>query len=186
MAAVHYVTNMSLDGYIEDAQGGFDFTEPSEEVFTFITDLVRPFGTYLYGRRLYETMAVWETEPELAAQSDLSADFADVLCSAEKVVYSKTMQTPSTANARIERDFDPDAVRAVKASATGGLMIGGAALAAQAYDAGLVDECHLFVAPVFLGSGKPAYAGPAHLQLELLDEHRFDNGALYLRYRTQR
>jgi dihydrofolate reductase len=186
MADVHYVTNVSLDGFIEDASGAFDFSEPSDDVFAFITELVRPFGTYLYGRRLYETMAVWETEPALAEQSELSADFANVWCSAEKVVYSTTLEKPSTAHARIERTFDPDAVRALKASATSDFMIGGAVLAARAFDAGLVDECHLFVSPVLLGAGKPAYGGAAHVQLELLDERRFDNGALYLRHRVRR
>src|SRR6478672_81741 len=130
MAKLIYVTNVSLDGYIEDARGSFDWTEPSDEVFTFITDLVRPAGTYLYGRRLYETMAVWETDPTLAAQSELAADFANVWQAADKVVYSTTREVVSTANTRLEHRFDPDSVRAMKASAASDLTVGGANLAA--------------------------------------------------------
>lgn len=184
MAKLSYVTNVSLDGYIEDAQGGFDWTEPSDEGFAFITDLVRPVGTWLYGRRLYETMAVWETDPTLAAESELQAAFANVRRAAEKTVYSTTLETVSTANTRLERRFDPDAVRALKSSAAGDLTVGGAALAAHAFDAGLIDECHLFVAPVFVGGGKPAFPSDAHVQLELQEERRFDNGVMYLRYGT--
>jgi len=186
MAKLIYVTNVSLDGYIEDAQGRFDWTEPSDEVFAFITDLVRPAGTWLYGRRLYESMAVWETDPALAAQSDLSADFARMWQAPEKIVYSTTLDAPSTARTRIERRFDVDAVRTMKAASDADLTIGGAALAAQAFDAGLVDECHLFVGPVVVGDGKPAFSGAERVRLELLDERRFDVGILYLRYRTAR
>src|SRR6187399_714623 len=137
MAKLIYVTNVSLDGYIEDAQGSFDWTEPSDEVFVFITDLVRPIGTWLYGRRLYEAMAVWETEPALAAQSELRAEFADVWQAADKVVYSTTLPAVTTANTRIERTFDVDAVRELKTSATADVSVGGATLAADAFDAGL-------------------------------------------------
>src|SRR6187399_976322 len=126
MAKLIYVTNVSLDGYIEDAQGSFDWTEPSDEVFVFITDLVRPVGTYLYGRRLYESMAVWETDPALAAQSELMGDFADVWQAAEKVVYSTTLDAVPTAKTALERTFDPDSVRDMKASASGDLTVGGA------------------------------------------------------------
>jgi dihydrofolate reductase len=185
-AKLIYVANVSLDGYIEDAHGGFEWTEPNDEVFTFITELVRPVGTYLYGRRLYETMAVWETQPDLAAQSELSADFANVWHRAEKVVYSTTLPAVSTANTRLERRFDPDGVRATKASAARDLTVGGATLAAHAFTAGLVDECHLLVYPVLVGEGKPAYPRDARIPLELLEEHRFGNGVVHLRYRTQR
>jgi len=140
VAKLIYVTNVSLDGYIEDAQGSFDWTEPSDEVFVFITDLVRPIGTWLYGRRLYESMAVWETDPALAAQSELMADFADVWQTGEKVVYSTTLEGVSTERTRLERRFDPDAIRAMKASAAMDLTVGGANLAAQAFAEGLVDE----------------------------------------------
>jgi dihydrofolate reductase len=184
MAKLIYISNVSLDGYIEDDRGSLDWTEPDDEVFAFITDLVRPIGTYLYGRRLYETMAVWETDPALARQSELRADFANVWQAADKVVYSTTLESVSTARARLERSFDPDSVRDLKASATSDLTIGGANVAAHAFEVGLVDECQLFIAPVLLGGGKPAFARDVCAELELLDERRFDNGTIYLRYGT--
>ena len=186
MAKLIYVANVSLDGYIEDAHGSFEWTAPNDEVFTFITDLVRPAGTYLYGRRLYETMAVWETDPTLADQSEPMADFADVWQAADKIVYSTTLHVVSTANTRLERRFEPDSVRDVKTSAASDLTVGGAALAAHAFDAGLVDECQLFVHPVLVGEGKSAFPRDARIQLELLEEHRFGNGVVYLRYRIER
>jgi dihydrofolate reductase len=185
MAELTYIANVSLDGCIEDAHGAFDWTEPSDEVFGFITDLVRPVGTWLYGRRLYETMAVWETDSSLAAVSELTADFASVWQSGDKVVYSTTLQAASTANTRLEHRFDPDSVRSMKTSAVSDLTIGGAALAAHAFDAGLVDECHLLVHPVLVGGGKPAFPSDARIPLELVEERRFGNGVLYLRYRVQ-
>jgi dihydrofolate reductase len=185
MAELSYVANVSLYGYIEDSHGGFEWTEPTDEAFAFITDLVRPVGTYLYGRRLYETMAVWETDPTLAAQSELWADFANVWRTADKIVYSTTLEAVSTAHTRLERRFDPDAVRDMKSSAASGLTVGGATLAAHAFNAGLVDECHLFVGPVLVGGGKRAYPNDARVQLELQEERRFDNGVVYLRYSTQ-
>jgi len=184
MAKLIYVTNVSLDGYIEDADGSLEWTAPSDEVFTFITDLVRPVGTYLYGRRLYEAMAVWETQPDLAAESELRADFADIWKAADKIVYSTTLPAVPTANTRLERSFDADSVRKMKASAPSDLTVGGATLAAHAFDVGLVDECQLFVHPVLLGDGKPAFPG-ARVQLELLEERRFGNGIVNLRYRVQ-
>ena len=185
MAKLIYVTNASLAGYIEDAHGRFDWTDPSDEVFNFITDVVRPVGTYLYGRRLYETMAVWETQPALAAQSELMADFANVWQAADKIVYSTTLQSVSTANTRLERRFDPDSVRDLKASAARDLTIGGPTIAAHAFDAGLIDECQLFIHPMLVGQGKPAFPSDARNQLELLEEHRFTNGVVNLRYRVQ-
>src|SRR4029077_13606473 len=170
MAKLIYVANVSLDGSIEDGRGSFEWTAPSDEVFTFITDLLRPIGTYLYGRGLYETMAVWETQPDLAAQSELMADFANVWQAADKVVYSSTLDGVSTANTRLEHRFDPDAVRDMKTSAASDLIVGGAPLAAQAFDAGLIDECQLFVYPVLVGAGKPAFQSDARLQLDLLEE----------------
>ena len=184
MAKLIYVTNVSLDGFIEDERGSFDFTEPDDEQFVFVTDLVREVGTYLYGRRLYESMAVWETEPSLAAESELRADFAHVWQAAEKVVYSTTRVAPSTAKTRIERDFDAGFVRSMKAAAGRDLMIGGANLAAQAFDAGLVDEYHCFIGPVVLGRGKPSLPHDLRMELELLAERRFDNGIVYLRHRV--
>jgi dihydrofolate reductase len=185
MAKLIYVANVSLDGYIEDAHGSLDWTEPTDEYFTFITDLVRPIGAYLYGRRMYETMAVWETQPELADESELSADFANVWQTADKIVYSTTLRAVSTANTQLERRFDPDSVRDIKTSAASDLTVGGPALAAHAFNAGLVDECHLFVHPMLVGEGKPAFPRDARIQLELLDERRFDSGVVNLHYRIQ-
>jgi dihydrofolate reductase len=185
MAKLIYVANVSLDGYIEDASGEFAWTAPDDEVFSFITDLVRPVGTYLYGRRLYETMAVWETDPTLAAQSELMAGFANVWHAADKIVYSTTLPEVSTSSTRIERRFDPDSVRQMKASGASDMTVGGSILAAHAFNAGLVDECQLFIYPMLIGEGKPVFASDARVQLDLLEEHRFGNGVVYLRYRTQ-
>ena len=185
MAKLIYVANVSLDGFIEDEHGAFDWTEPDDEQFAFVTDLIRPVGTYLYGRRLYETMAVWETDPALAAQSELGADFARVWQAADKIVYSATLDAVSTAKSRLERRFDPDSIRGMKAEAESDLMVGGANLAAHALRAGLVDECHLFIAPVILGRGKPSLPSELRNTLELLDERRFDNGVVYLRHRIE-
>ena len=183
MAKLIYVSNVSLDGYTEDEHGSFDWTEPNDELFAFITDLVRPMGTHLLGRRMYETMAVWETDPALAAQSELMADFATVWQAASKVVYSATLDATSTAKTRLERTFDPASVREMKASATSDLAIGGPHLAAHAFKAGLVDECHLFIRPVIIGGGKPALPSGTRADLELLDDRQFSDGAVYLRYR---
>src|SRR3989440_550392 len=185
MAKLIYVTNVSLDGYIEDAHGSFEWTAPNDELFTFITDLVRHVGTYLYGRRMYETMAVWETQPALAAQSELMADFANVWQEADKIVYSTTLHAVSTANTRLERRFQPDAVRDMKTSAASDLTVGGPTLAAHPFNARLGDECHLFMWPVLVGQSKPAFASDVRAHLELLEERRFGNGVVNLRYRIQ-
>jgi dihydrofolate reductase len=183
MAKLIYVSNVSLNGYIEDEHGSFDWTATDDELFAFITDLVRPVGTYLYGRRLYDTMAPWETEPALAAQSTLTADFADVWQAADKVVYSTTLAATSTAKTRLERTFDPASIRDMKASASSDLTIGGAHLAAQALKARLVDECHLFIRPVLVGAGKPSLPSDLRADIELLDHRRLGDGVVYLRYR---
>ncbi len=183
MAKLIYATNASLDGFIEDERGAFDFGPVDADVFASITDLMRSAGTYLYGRRLYESMAVWETDATLAAQSNPMADFATTWQAAGKVVYSTTLAAASTANTRIERHFDPTAVRELKAAATSDLLVGGANLAAQAFKAGLVDECQLYVWPTAVGGGKPALPTDLRVDLELLDERRFGNGVLVLSYR---
>ena len=183
MVKLIYVTNVSLDGFIEDEHGRFDWTEPDDEQFAFITDLIRPVGTYLYGRRLYESMAVWETEPALAAQSALRAGFAQVWQAADKVVYSTTLDAVATAKSRLEPRFDPDFIREMKGTASRDLMVGGANLAAHAFNARLIDECHLFIGPAVVGHGKPAFPRELRAELELLDERRFDNGVVYVRYR---
>jgi dihydrofolate reductase len=184
VAKLVYVTNTSLDGYIEDQYGALDWAPPDDDVFAATTALLRSFGTFLYGRRLYEAMAVWETNPAIAEQSDLTADFASAWRAADKVVYSTTLAAVPTATTRLERHFDPDAVQELKAEATSNLTIGGANLAARAFEAGLVDECQLFVWPMILGGGKPALPAGVRANLELLDEHRFGNGVVHLRYRV--
>jgi dihydrofolate reductase len=183
MTKLIYVTNVTLDGYIEDERGVFDFGPVDAEVFRSHTDILRSAGTFLYGRRLYETMAVWETDATLAAQSDLMADFATAWQAANKVVYSTTLAAASTANTRIERDFDPAAVRELKAAASSDITVGGANLASEAFKAGLVDECHLYVWPTVLGGGKSALSTDGRADLELIDERRFGNGVVLLRYR---
>jgi dihydrofolate reductase len=185
MAKLLYVMNASVDGYIADEDGNFDWGAPGEEYYSFINDLVRPVGTYLYGRRLYELMAVWETDPAAAAQSPGTREFAQLWQAAGKVVYSRTLQGAATTRTRIERDFDPDAVRQLKAAAEGDLTVGGPDLGAQAITAGLVDEVQLFVWPVVVGGGQRFLPDRVRFRLELLDERRVGSGVVYLRYRTQ-
>ena len=183
MGTLIYVTNMSLDGYIEDEHGDFDFGPVDDDVFAATTALLQSVGVYLYGRRLYESMSVWETDPALAQRSDLAGDFASAWQAGEKIVYSTTLNAVSTASTRLEGHFNADAVEEVKAATTGNLTIGGANLAAQAFGAGLIDECHLFVWPLSVGGGKPALPSGVRTELRLVDEHRFGNGVVRLRYR---
>jgi dihydrofolate reductase len=186
MAKLIYSAISSLDGFVADEEGNFDWAVPDEEVHAFINDLDRQVGTYLYGRRMYETMAGWETDPTLADQSPLMRDFAQIWQAAEKIVYSRTLRAVSTARTRIEQDFDPEAVRQMKSQAGRDLIVGGPELAAQAFKAGLVDECHLFVAPMVVGGGKRSLPDDVRLRLELLDERRFESGMVYLYYRIRR
>jgi len=185
MAKLLYASNTSLDGWTEDASGALDWAPPDDEVFASITGIMRSAGTYLYGRRMYETMAVWETEPALATQSELRAEYARTWQAADKVVYSSTLTAPLTARTRVERAFDVAAVRAMKAAAEADLLVGGPNLAAQALAAGLVDELHLIVWPVLVGGRKPALPTDVSADLELLDEHRFASGVVQLRYRVR-
>jgi dihydrofolate reductase len=185
MANLIYIANMSLDGYTEDKDGKFDWTEPSEELFKFITNLVRATRTHLYGRRMYETMMVWETDPNLAAESPLMRDFAEIWQAANKIVYSRTLETISTRKTQLEQRFDPEAIRQLKAAGGHDMLIGGPELAAHAFRAGLIDECHLFLIPILLGGGKSALPDNMRLELELLAERRFRNGTVFLRYRTR-
>jgi len=185
MSRLIYSAIASLDGYIADEDGNFDWAVPDEEVHGFINDLDRQVGTYLYGRRMYETMVGWETDPTLAEQSPLMRDFAEIWQAADKIVYSRTLEAVSTVRTRIEGDFDPEAVRKMKASAGRDMIIGGADLAARAFEAGLVDECHLFVAPIVVGGGKRSLPDGVHVKFELLDERRFEGGMVYLHYRTR-
>jgi dihydrofolate reductase len=182
MATLIYSAIASLDGYIEDERGNFDWAEPDAEVHAFVNDLERPVGTYLYGRRMYETMMVWETDPALAEDSPLTRDYAQLWQGADKIVYSATLERASTARTRIERHFDVDAIRRLKASTQRDIGVGGPGLAAHAFTAGLVDECQLFLNPIIVGAGKPALPRDARVDLRLLDERRFGNGVVYLRY----
>lgn len=183
MAKLIYASNMSLDGCTEDEHGALDWAPQDDDVFASITELMRSAGTYLYGRRMYDVMAVWETDASLATQSDLMREFANVWQAAGKVVYSTTLAAVSTANTQLERRFDPGAVQDLKGTASRDLLVGGPTLAAQALKAGLVDECQLYVWPVVLGGGKPALPTDVRAELQLLDEHRFSNGVVHLRYR---
>jgi dihydrofolate reductase len=178
-----YVANISLDGYTEDHDGGYDWGTPDEEYFGFINELERSVGTYLYGRRMYETMLYWETAP-LADQPRWIADFATTWRAADKVVFSKTLASASSTRTTLERDFDIEAVRRMKATAQKDLTVGGADLAAQAFKAGLVEECHLFFWPIVLGAGKPALPTYGRFNLELVSQRRTASGIAQLHYRV--
>jgi dihydrofolate reductase len=184
VARLVYSAITSLDGYVADRNGEFDWSAPDDEVHAFVNDLERPVGTYLYGRRMYDVMAVWETMHEVADQPPVAYDFAAIWQAADKIVYSTTLTEVSTPRTRIEREFDPVAIRALKDAAVQDITVGGSELAAQAIGAGLVDELHLFVTPVVVGGGKPALPAGLRLELELLDERRFGNGVVHLHYRT--
>jgi len=185
MAKLIYSTIASLDGYVADEDGSFDWAEPDEEVHRFVNDLERRVGTYLYGRRMYEVMVYWETAHTRAAQSPVVQNFAKIWQAADKIVYSKSLETVSSARTRIERDFDPDAVRQLKTSAGRDITVGGPELAAQAIKSGLVDEYHLFLTPIVVGGGKQSLPDNVRLTLELLDERRFGSGVVHLHYRTK-
>ena len=180
MTDLVYTANVSVDGFTEDTDGRVDWYPPDEEVFTFIRELERPAGTYLYGRRMYESMLYWESaDPDEA----YVREFAEMWRDADKVVYSRTLESVSSARTRLEHDFDPDAVRHLKADAGRRITIGGANLAGQAFAAGLVDELRLLTAPVVLGGGKPWFPKGVSLPLRLLETRRFASGVVYLRYR---
>lgn len=182
MARLLYMAITSLDGYVADEDGKYDWAMPDDEVFGFVNDFERPVGTYLYGRRLYEEMTGWETSPALAAHSPLALDFAQIWQAADKIVFSRSLEDVATARTRIERDLDPEMVRRLKARADRDITVGGPVLAAGALKAGLVDECHLIVCPAVVGGGKKSLPLGLRLPLELLEERRFANGAVYLRY----
>jgi dihydrofolate reductase len=184
VARLIYSLIASLDGYIEDAHGRFDWAAPSAEAHAFVNELERPVGTYLYGRRMYETMAVWETDPSLAKHSPEMREFAAVWKAADKIVYSSTLRDVVTSRTVLERRFDPDSVRQLKASSYADMAVAGAGLAAHAFRAGLVDECHLFLAPTLVGGGKPGFPDDVRLDLELIDQRRFADGMAFLRYRV--
>jgi dihydrofolate reductase len=180
LAQLIYSAITSLDGYTEDTSGNFRWAAPDDEVHSFVNDLERPIGTHLYGRRMYETMRFWETadDPE-----PVMTDYAEIWRAADKIVYSTTLDDPGLARTRVERDFDPEAVRELKSAATAPISIGGPTLAATAIRAGLVDEYQQFIAPVIVGGGKHFLPKEVRVDLELLDERRFAGGFTYLRYR---
>jgi dihydrofolate reductase len=185
MAKLSYSAIGSLDGYVEDASGKFEWAAPDEEVHAFVNELERPIGTYLYGRRMYETMVFWETVDPDGDWPAVAREFAAIWQAAEKVVYSRTLETVSSARTRIERELDPDAIERMKSSGSD-ISIGGAELAGQAIAAGLVDELQLLLVPVLVGGGKRALPNDVRARLELLDERRFQSGAVFLRYRARR
>ena len=179
MADLIYSAIASLDGYVEDEQGGFDWAEPDEEVHAFVNGLERSVGTHLYGRRMYETMVWWET----GDHAGVYGEYAEIWRTANKIVYSRTLQAASSKRTRIERQFDAAAVRQLKKTSQSDLAIGGSQLAGEAIAQGLVDRCHLFLGPVLVGGGKRALPAGAHANLDLLEEHRFGNGVVHLHYR---
>jgi dihydrofolate reductase len=179
MAKLVYSAIASLDGYVADTDGNFDWSAPDAEVHTFINDLERPIGTYLYGRRMYEVMAAWETIDD---PQPVTRDFAEIWRGADKVVYSTTLTQPSTERTRIEHEFDPESIRQMKASAERDISVGGAGLAGAAIRAGLVDDWHVFLSPVVVGGGTAWLPEDVHVELELLDQRRFANGVVYLHY----
>ena len=185
MARLIYSAISSLDGYIEDMNGQFDWAAPDEEVHRFINNLERSAGTHLYGRRMYEALMVWETDPNLAAESPLLRDFAEIWQAADKIVYSRTLEAVSTRKTHIERDFNPTAIRQLKETVEHEILIGGPELAAHAFRSGLIDECHLFLMPIIVGGGKPALPDHVRLELELVEERRFGSGVVFLRYRIR-
>lgn len=184
MAKLIYSAITSLDGYIADADGNFGWGEPDEEVLSFVNNLERSIGTHLYGRRMYEVMVYWETF-SAADQPSVGRDFAEIWHAAKKIVYSTSLEMVSSARTRIERDFDPEAVRQMKTQAGRDITVGGSSLAAQAIQAGLVDEYHLIVSPIVVGGGKPCLPKHVRLSLELMDERRFGNGVVHLYYRPR-
>jgi dihydrofolate reductase len=182
MAKLIYTAIASLDGYIEDEHGKFDWAMPDEEVHAFANDLERPIGIHLYGRRLYETMKAWDSDEILQGQPRVMRDYAEIWRAADKIVYSRSLEKVETTRTRLERTFDPGAIRALKESEKRDISIGGADLAGQALDAGLVDELHLLLVPVAVGAGKAALAIQARRSLSLLGRRSFANGTIYLHY----
>jgi dihydrofolate reductase len=185
VAKLVYSALASLDGYVEDREGGFAWAAPDEEVHAFVNELERPIGTYLYGRRMYDTMVYWETVDTSGEQHAVAREYAEIWRAAEKIVFSRTLRTPSSARTRIERDLDPATISRLKESSDRDLTVGGAELAGQAMAAGLVDECHLFLNPIVVGGGKCALPVDVPVRLDLLDEHRFRSGVVHLHYRLR-
>ncbi|MFN2488186.1 MAG: dihydrofolate reductase family protein [Actinomycetota bacterium] len=184
MAKLIYSTITSLDGFVADEEGNFDWAEPDEELHTFVNELESSVDTYLYGRRMYEVMLFWETAHRLTDQPQYVLEYARIWRETDKVVYSKTLESVSSERTRIEREFDLASVREMKESTAGNISVGGPHLAAQTFNAGLVDECHLFLHPVVVGRGNRALPRDGRLDLELLDQRRFESGVVHLHYRV--
>jgi dihydrofolate reductase len=185
MAKLIYAAISSLDGYVADAEGKFDWSAPDQEVHRFVNDLERPIGTHLYGRRMYEVMRYWETAPTGNDEPSAEQEYAKIWQTADKIVYSKSLERASTGKTRIEREFDPEAIQQFKAAAARDISVSGPTLAAQALKLGLVDECHLFLSPIVVGGGNPALPDNVRLVFELLEERRFSNGVVHLHYRVK-
>jgi dihydrofolate reductase len=185
MTKLIYTAISSLDGYVADTEGNFDWSAPDEEVHRFVNELERPIGTYLLGRRMYEVLLYWETAPTGNGEPSAGQEYAKIWQGADKIIYSKSLEQVSSARTRIEREFDSQAIQQLKAAATRDLSVGGPTLAAQAIELGLVDECHLFLSPIVVGGGNPALPDNVRLGLELLDERRFGNGVVHLHYRVK-
>jgi dihydrofolate reductase len=184
MAKLIYSAITSLDGYVADDAGTFNWSVPDDEVHAFVNDLERSVGTYLYGRRMYEVMVAWEDPDRFADQPPVIREYAELWQAADKIVYSKTLAAVSSSRTRIERDFNAEAIREMKSRAARDLSVGGPELAAQAIEAGLVDELHLFLSPIVVGGGTPSLPDGMRLELELLSERRFGNGVVQLHYRA--
>ncbi len=185
MAKLIYSAICSLDGYVADEDGNFSWARPDDELHSFVNDLERPIGTYLYGRRMYETMVFWETAEVSPDQCDPVSDYADIWRAAEKIVFSRKLDQVSSAKTRIEREFDAEAIKRLKAEAESDISVGGPGLAGEAIRAGLVDEFHLLVNPIVVGGGTAALPNDAHVDLELVDQRRFGSGVVHLHYRTR-
>jgi dihydrofolate reductase len=183
MGLLIYAAITSLDGYVADENGKFDWSAPDEEVHSFVNELERPVGTYLYGRRMYDVMVYWETAPTVSGEPLPVLEYARIWQEAEKIVYSRTLEAPASARTRVEREFDPEAIERLKAETERDISIGGPTLAAQAIEAGLVDEVHLFLTPIVIGAGTRALPDGVRVKLELVDERRFSNGTVHLHYR---
>ena len=185
MAKLIYAAISSLDGYVADSEGNFDWSMPSEEVHRFVNNLERRIGTYLYGRRMYEVMRYWETASTGNGEPSAGQEFATMWQATDKIIYSRSLENVSTARTKLEREFDPAVIRRMKADASRDIAVSGPTIAGQAMKLGLVDECHLFLSPIVVGGGTPALPDNVRIQLELLDERRFGNGVVHLHYRVR-
>jgi len=185
MAKLIYAAISSLDGYVADSEGNFDWSMPSEEVHRFVNNLERRIGTYLYGRRMYEVMRYWETASTGNGEPSAGQEFAKMWQATDKIIYSRSLENVSTARTKLEREFDPAVIRRMKADASRDIAVSGPTIAGQAMKLGLVDECHLFLSPIVVGGGTPALPDNVRIQLELLDERRFGNGVVHLHYRVR-